>query len=106
MAAADDFELLYDEDERAAIEAWRARRAAARHPSGVASWRRTSASGAVVAAVLLGIRDALEDRPRDEEVLLVVDEPGEPDDPSARFDLDFDPADPRATTVTFRAWAV
>ena len=103
--AADDFELLYDDDERSAIEAWRAVRRPAR-PAGVAGWRHTSASGAMVAAVLLGIRDALEDRPRDEEVLLVVDDPGQPDDPDAPFDLAFDPDDPRATVVTFRAWAV
>ena len=60
----------------------------------------------MVAAVLLGIRDALEDRRQDEEVLLVVEDPGQPDDPDATFELDFDPDDPRATVVTFRAWAV
>ena len=104
--ASDDFELLYDEDERSAIDAWRAYRVAGPRRPGIAGWRHTSASGAMVAAVLLGIRDALEDRPREEEILLVVDDPGEPDDLAAPFALDFDPDDPAATVVTFRAWAL
>jgi hypothetical protein len=39
---------------------------------------RRSATGAVVAAGLLGLRDALEDRPEKEEVTIVNEAPGAP----------------------------
>ena len=72
--APDDFQLLYDEDERSAIDAWRAT-GRPRRPSGIAGWRHRSASGAIVATLLLGMRDVLEERPREAEIVLVVEGP-------------------------------
>ena len=107
MTGADDFELLYEHEERAAIDSWRSRRSGSvggphhgssdPRPIGPAAWRRSSASGAVAAAVLLGLRDVLEP-PADDEVQVVVDadEPADPDGPVV---VRFDPDEPANTVA-------
>lgn len=60
------------------------------------SFRRTAA-GTVIAAGLLGMRDALEGRPEKEEVAIVNDAP-EPA-PTEGFTLEFDPDDPSSLKV-------
>ena len=92
---------LYGEDEWAAIAGW-----SPPHPSpGVAGWRRSSAAGAVFAAALLGLRDALEPE-RDEEPAIVVDHAGEPDDAQAPVSVTLDPDDPSASVAVLRTWVV
>jgi hypothetical protein len=62
-------------------------------------FRRTSA-GAVVAAGLFGLRDALEGRPEQEEVAIVVDAPARAVDDPIDVQLDFD--DPGSSRVVVR----
>ncbi len=95
-----DEEWLYDPDELAAIEAWRPDVPAASDDRQPAGGLRRSASAAVVAAAMLGLRDALEP-PRDQGAV-VVESPGEPDDPSAPVALVFDPESPQATVAIVR----
>jgi len=59
---------------------------------------RHSAAGTVVAAGLLGLRDALEGRPEQEEVAIVSEAPDEPVDP-AGITLVFDEDDPARVRV-------
>lgn len=59
---------------------------------------RQSAAGTVVAAGLLGLRDALEGRPEQEEVAIVSEAPDEPVDP-AGITLVFDEDDPARVRV-------
>lgn len=94
-------EWIYDEDELAAIDAWSAQPSARPPDSGVAGLRRRSATGALAAAVMLGLRDVLEPPPEDDEAV-VSESPGEPDDPTARVVLRFDPESPEATMVILR----
>lgn len=61
---------------------------------------RTTAAGTVLAAGLLGLRDALEGRPEKEEVAIVNEAP-EPA-PTESFTLVFDEDDPAALTVVLR----
>lgn len=65
-------------------------------PRPVDKFRRTAA-GTVIAAGLLGMRDALEGRPEKEEVAIVNDAP-EPS-PTEGFALVFDEDDPAGLTV-------
>lgn len=58
---------------------------------------RQSAAGTVVAAGLLGLRDALEGRPEKEEVAIVSDAPSEPADQGVT--LVFDEDDPSRLRV-------
>jgi hypothetical protein len=59
---------------------------------------RTTTVGTVVAAGLLGLRDALEGRPEREEVAIVSEAPERPvDDAGAR--VVFDPDDPTRVTI-------
>jgi hypothetical protein len=51
---------------------------------------RRSASGAVIAAGLLGLRDALEGRPEKEEVTIVNEAPDAPPPRDLEVVLDFD----------------
>lgn len=53
-------------------------RSTTRVAPGVAGWRQRSAAGAVAAAVLLGIRDALEPERPDEAIVEVGVAPTEP----------------------------
>lgn len=94
-------EQLYDDETIAAIEAWAPGPGSETRP-GVSGWRRTSASGAVLGAALLGLGDALEGRRLRERPPIVVDDPGEPLDPDALVELHFDPRSPAATTARLR----
>lgn len=71
-------------------------------PSGqLQKWRRSTASGSIMGAVALGLREVFEN-PR-EEAPIVMEAPGEPPGPR-RLQLELDPDDPGASTVTFRPW--
>jgi hypothetical protein len=61
---------------------------------------RRTAVGGVVAAGLLGLRDALEGRPEREEIAITTDAP-EPDR-AAAFDVQLDPEHPERSVVTYR----
>ncbi|HEY8218112.1 MAG TPA: hypothetical protein VIH82_13330 [Acidimicrobiia bacterium] len=69
--------------------------AAHAEPRPVDRFRRTAA-GTVVAAGLLGLRDALEGRPEKEEVTIVSEAPTRPED---GLTLVFDADDPSRVTV-------
>lgn len=63
-------------------------------------WRKRSATGAVMTGIALGLKEALvlpDDRPA-----LVVEAPGEPDEPDRPIALHFDPDDPAATVAIVR----
>lgn len=71
-------------------------------PSGqLQRWRRGTATGSILGAVALGLREAL-DTPR-EEAPIHQDAPGEPPGPR-RFDVDLDADDPAASTLTYRPY--
>ena len=63
-------------------------------------WMRSSSSGAVLTGIALGFQHALEER-RDRPAI-VMEAPGEPEDPDAPIDLHFDPDDPRKTVAVIR----
>ena len=65
-------------------------------------WRRWTASGAIVTAVALGLRQALE--APEEAAHLVVDAQGEPPGPLLPLELHFDPRGPAHTWVVVRPW--
>lgn len=96
-----DGDWIYDDEERAAIDGWRPPQARSGNV-GVAGFRRSTTSGALAAALLLGLREVLEPPPHDEQAV-VVDAPGEPDDPTAQLVLCFDPESPAATIAMVRA---
>lgn len=92
---------LYDDETLAAIDRWEP--SPPRSPRAtISGWRRGSASGAVVGATLLGLGEALEGRGPRECPPIVKDDPGEPPEPGALVDVDFDPRSPRATTARLR----
>ena len=93
---------LYDDETRAAIEGW-VGSAGARDVPGLSGWRRTSATGAVLGAAMLGLGEALEGRRLRDQPPIVTDAPGEPDDPEALVELDFDPTSPADTVARLRA---
>jgi hypothetical protein len=62
----------------------------------VDKFRRTAA-GSVVAAGLLGLRDALEGKPESEEITIVSEAPTRPEDDG--FTLVFDESDPSSLKV-------
>ncbi len=74
--------------------------AAGRDPRRFNDWRKRSATGAVMTGIALGLREALE-LPR-ERPALVIEAPGEPDDPDHPIDLRFDPDSPEATVAIVR----
>lgn len=92
---------LYSRVEWAAIDGWTPPAPPPPAPEGIAGLRRTTAGGAVAAAVLLGLRDALEP-PAHDEAAVVVEVEGEADDPSADVALRFDAASPAATVAVLR----
>ncbi len=65
-------------------------------------WRRWTASGTIVTAVALGLRQAL-DAP-EEAAQLVVDARGDPPGPLQPLELHFDPKGPAHTWVVLRPW--
>jgi hypothetical protein len=92
---------LYDDETRAAIDAW-APPAGSPPRAGVAGWRRRSATGAVLGAALLGLGDALEGRRRREQPPIVSEDPGQPHDPDALVEVHLDPSSPAATVAVVR----
>lgn len=66
---------------------------------GVAGWRQRSAAGAIAAAVLLGIQEALEPERVDEAIVEVGVAPTEPEGDVA---LRFDEGSPRRTVAIVR----
>ena len=66
---------------------------------GIAGWRQRSAAGAVAAAVLMGLREALEPERPDEAIVEVGVAPTEPD---GDVELRFDEASPRRTVAVVR----
>ena len=98
-AFADD---LYDDETLAAIEGW-VRSPGAPDVAGLRGWRRTSATGAVLGAAMLGLGEALEGRRLRDQPPIVMDDPGQPDDPEALVDLDFDPTSATGTVARLRA---
>lgn len=91
---------LYSSAELAAIDGWRPPPVPA-GPEGVAGLRLTTAGGALAAAVLLGLRDAL-DPPVSDEAAVVVEVDGQEDDPCVAVALRFDAGSPAATVAVLR----
>lgn len=92
---------LYTGAELAAIDGWRPRAPVPPGPEGVAGLRRTTAGGALAAAVLLGLRDVLEPPPSD-EAAVVVEVDTDADDASVAVALRFDAGSPAATVAVLR----
>ena len=92
---------LYSGADLAAIDGWRPPPPVPAGPEGVARLRRSTAGGALAAAVLLGLRDALEPPPS-EEAAVVVEVDDQEDDPSAGVALRFDAGSPPATVAVLR----
>ncbi|HEV3280299.1 MAG TPA: hypothetical protein VG032_01725 [Acidimicrobiales bacterium] len=74
--------------------------ASGRDPRRFNEWRKRSATGAVMTGIALGLKEALE-LPR-QRPALVIEAPGEPDDPDHPIDLHFDPDDPTRTVAVVR----
>lgn len=72
-------EGLYSDAELAAIDGWTPPPPPG--PQGVAGLRRTTAGGALAAAALLGLRDALEP-PASDEAAVVIEVDGDAEEPS------------------------
>jgi len=64
---------------------------------------RHTAAGTVIAAGLLGLRDALEGRPEKEETVMEVEAPGAP--PPDGIELFLDPDHPERSVVVIHAEA-
>lgn len=92
---------VYSASELAAIEGWSAGRSGP-PVSGVARLRRGTAGGALAAVVLLGLRDALEPEGDGGEAV-VIELPGEAEDPSAPVVVRFVPGSPAATVAIVRS---
>ncbi len=71
-----------------------------RDPRRFNDWRKRSATGAVMTGIALGLQEALE-LPR-QRPALVIEAPGEPDDPDHPIDLRFDPDSPEGTVAIVR----
>ncbi len=69
---------------------------------GSSAWRRRTASGAILTAMALGLREAL-DEPKEEPQVL-IESGGEPFRPTDPVELHFDPAGPAHTWVVVRPW--
>src|SRR4029079_19237197 len=85
--------LVFPEDER-----WRSSRDEEEHapPRPVDKFRQ-SAAGAVVAAGLVGLRDALEGQPEKDEPAIVQEAPTTPAPPNFSLEFADDPDDPTVT---------
>jgi len=66
----------------------------------VARWRKRTASGAVLTAVVLGLQEALSS-PKDRPSIVQPAPAGPPNDP---IDLYMDPDHPEATVAVIRPW--
>ena len=89
MSLSDDY---WDEVDRASSPE-------ARPAPGIAGWRQRSAAGAVAAAVLMGLREALEPERPDEAIVEVGVAPTEPE---GDVELRFDEGSPRRTIAVVR----
>lgn len=69
-------------------------------PLRFSNWMKRSATGAVMTGIAFGLKEALQ--PKREEVALVIEAPGEPDDPDKPIDLRFDPESPADTVAIIR----
>jgi len=65
------------------------------------SWRRRSATGAVLTAIVLGLREALEDKGEDEAIVQYVDDVT---GPPTGLDLHLEWGSPQDTWVVVRPW--
>ena len=63
-------------------------------------WRHNTASGAVAAAIALGLQEVF-DPPKKETVAIEQEAPDKPEEP-ARMELSFDPLNPRSTSIVVR----
>jgi hypothetical protein len=61
---------------------------------------KRSATGAVMTGIAVGLKEALQ--PRRQDVAIVMEAPGEPDDPDKPIDLRFDPDSPADTVAIIR----
>lgn len=68
----------------------------------LARWRRNTASGALLTAVGVGLREVFE--PHRDEVAIVHEAPGEPPG-DQEVELHFDPDHPERTWAVIRTWA-
>lgn len=68
----------------------------------LARWRRNTASGAILSAVGLGLREVFE--PQRDEVAIVHEAAGEPPG-DQEVELHFDPDHPERTWAVIRTWA-
>ena len=66
----------------------------------VHEWRKRTATGAVASAIAIGLRDALENREK-EEPPIIVDADGEPVDPE-RMRVNLFPGHPELSWVVIR----
>ena len=71
-------------------------------PTTPAPWRRRTASGAVVTAMTLGLREAIGERPAGEAI--VADVPGDSYDPLAALELHLDERGPSEAWAVARPW--
>lgn len=67
----------------------------------LARWRRTTTSGALMAAIGLGLREVFE--PPREEAAIVLEAPGAPPG-EQEIELHFDPDHPDRTRAVIRTW--
>ena len=64
-------------------------------------WMHRSATGAILTGIALGLREALE--PVRRNVAIVMEAPGEPEEPEGPITLHFDPDDPTRTVAVVRS---
>jgi hypothetical protein len=92
-ASPPDDETIPPDDETAAAEA-------VEHFDRPVDRFRRGAVGSVVAAGLLGLRDAMEGRPEREEIVIVSEAPSQPHDDN--LELKLDPDHPERSVVIVR----
>ena len=89
--ADDEFDLLYDAEVQAALDAWEPPDYMVDRPlpSRLTSWSRSTVLGAMVTGFAFGLREIYEPR-QDEAIVIEVDADGEPHDLPIRLLLDPD----------------
>ncbi len=98
--AGPELEDLYEPEVLAEIDDWSPRvRPAPPVPSRVVSWSRSSALGAMMTGLALGLQEVLEPK-RDQAIVIEVDADGEPHDLPIRLLLD--PDDPAGSLCIVR----
>jgi hypothetical protein len=66
------------------------------------AWRRTSATGAILTGVALGLQQVFE--PQRQEVAIVAPAPTEPLHPTGPVSVQLDAENPSASRILVRAW--